>query len=685
MIREFKDIGEYELINCNENDRKIEFLKSLTIVPNEIFDEKLREKLKDKQYEIVFNFDTINNKIKIELGKEYSKNNRYEFFGFESPSNFSKIYFTTNNWDYHLKTIPQMINYINNNSTLNSKYENFKQYLKNIYDKFYKEIKSIKKDKKGNEKEQSYTYLDYDKLIDFQKEKFMEYCNNKRKEEKKKESLESDYIEYAYRNLIIKDIFQINETEYKSLNPNVFSLKIDGQYIQNIEEFKNDYIDIVYYSIKERFFNKKLNVSCDICGSSNNRVTDDIQIPTKFYITDKPYFFENLSGKNAYKSFSMCEKCYEEVRIGISEIEEKFSSKLFGNINYYLIPKNIKEIDDFALITRKIIERISYKKNKVEEDYQEIERIKKLENKTKNLLFDFLFWFIPERQPAAFVVIDNINDISYDRIKYMFDTLDNINNNLFYQYLNSKPNINDLYYFLFPNKYSHGEVDNKLYRKEIVTLYSSILKERKINYYYLISNFNFIFRKTFFNKEIKNDRDFLLFRPIKMNILISWLNKITKLEGGLNIMEGNSIVEITDNDVKEFFEIHKEIYSDNYFRQGLFLLGKLVNSILNEQKEKSSNFMDKINLEGIPVHRVRDLVFQVTDYLKIYKLFELENKTYSQMMDRLQGIENSNLSKDDVLFCILSGISFGRYLGTKYAALKDKNKDDINIKGEKNE
>jgi hypothetical protein len=48
VIREFKDIGEYELINCNENDRKIEFLKSLTIVPNEIFDEKLRKKLKDK-------------------------------------------------------------------------------------------------------------------------------------------------------------------------------------------------------------------------------------------------------------------------------------------------------------------------------------------------------------------------------------------------------------------------------------------------------------------------------------------------------------------------------------------------------------------------------------------------------------------------------------------------------------
>jgi hypothetical protein len=92
VIREFKDIGEYELINCNENDRKIEFLKSLTIVPNEIFDEKLRKKLKDKQYEIIFNLDTINNKIKIELGKEYSKNNRYKFFGFESPSNFSKIY-----------------------------------------------------------------------------------------------------------------------------------------------------------------------------------------------------------------------------------------------------------------------------------------------------------------------------------------------------------------------------------------------------------------------------------------------------------------------------------------------------------------------------------------------------------------------------------------------------------------
>ena len=95
MIRAFKDIGEYELRNCNEENRKIEFLNALTIIPNEneIHNEKVREKLKDKYREIIFNLDTKTNQIEIKLGEEYSYDKRYLFFGFKSPARLSENLF----------------------------------------------------------------------------------------------------------------------------------------------------------------------------------------------------------------------------------------------------------------------------------------------------------------------------------------------------------------------------------------------------------------------------------------------------------------------------------------------------------------------------------------------------------------------------------------------------------------
>ena len=63
----------------------------------------------------------------------------------------------------------------------------------------------------------------------------------------------------------------------------------------------------------------------------------------------------------------------------------------------------------------------------------------------------------------------------------------------------------------------------------------------------------------------------------------------------------------------------------------------------------------------------------VTEILNIYDKYGNNQLLHSQMMDRLQGIENSSLNKDEVVFYILSGISFGRYLGHKYSKNKEEN------------
>ena len=106
-------------------------------------------------------------------------------------------------------------------------------------------------------------------------------------------------------------------------------------------------------------------------------------------------------------------------------------------------------------------------------------------------------------------------------------------------------------------------------------------------------------------------------------------------------MEGSSAIEIGDEDIKEFFDIHKDTYGNNFYRQGLFLLGKLINSVKREQEKdkKTMTILNKINFDGIPVRRLKSFILDVSEALKIYDLFRFETKTYSSMMDRLQGIE----------------------------------------------
>lgn len=130
--------------------------------------------------------------------------------------------------------------------------------------------------------------------------------------------------------------------------------------------------------------------------------------------------------------------------------------------------------------------------------------------------------------------------------------------------------------------------------------------------------------------------------------------------------EGGSITEISKKEYRTFFETHKDIYGDNLYRQGLFLLGTVISKIKWAQKDKSSNFLKKLNFNGMLTRRIPSLVNQVRDYSNIYKVYE-EEGIWGNIMDRLQGIEKSALKPDEVVFYLLTGISFADYLGKKYA------------------
>lgn len=649
MIHTFQELGKKELEGLTESEKKRKFLLTQTIKPNE---PQPDDEDRDKYQEVVINLNTEKEEIEIKLGKEIAEENREEFFGFELLGRRSKkIYFTANNLYYHLLTIPQLIEYIK--EKLNQKdYSSFLEYLIELKQMFY------------TEKEQEKSYLKLEKFNTDIKSEIKTYLDNEVGHNTVRESLE-EYIS--------KDLLGSSKKTFIN-NLNVFSLKINNEYIMETK-FSNDYINIVYYERQGRFFSNserlvRKNALCSGCNQFK-QVTGKIDIPTKFYVTSSPNFFEDLEKKNAYKSFGICQECYQEIMVGIEKVKNNYSSQLFKSLNYYLIPENIENDYDRQL---KLINRLLSQER--DNFNHEVKLLKDI--RARNLKVDFLFWYRPQGQAAAFVVADSINDVYYSDLQELFSSLREINRSSLYKEslpAGLKPKLNSIYWLLFPNYKSHSNPDPKLYRKELLNLFNSILKQREVDYKYLIKNFVFIFRKRFFKNKRKIEN--IIYHPLQMNILLSWFNKITNLRGGITLKEGKNMTEIDNEDIKEFFSTHNQIYANNSYRQGLFILGKLMNEVLKEQQkeDKSANILDKLSFDGLPVRRVKKFVKDITEILNIYDKYQVNQLLHAQMMDRLQGVEDSELDKDEVVFYILSGISFGRYLGHKYGKNKQSKQE----------
>jgi CRISPR-associated protein Csh1 len=233
----------------------------------------------------------------------------------------------------------------------------------------------------------------------------------------------------------------------------------------------------------------------------------------------------------------------------------------------------------------------------------------------------------------------------------------------------------DIRFYLFPSDYSHVKADFKVYGKDLLNFLENFLHENKIGYHDLIHKFIDIYRRRF-NRGSKGRPDSL--SPFKMVLFITILDQINILKEEKPMNMGNAISEIKKQEYREFFQTHQRVYEENHYRQGFFLLGTIISKIVYAQKGKSATFMKKINLAGIPAHRVKNLVGEVKEYAAIYKIFE-DPGIWGNIMDRLQGIETSGMKGDEIVFYILTGISYEDYLRMKYFREKELNQE---LKGE---
>ena len=390
----------------------------------------------------------------------------------------------------------------------------------------------------------------------------------------------------------------------------------------------------------------------------------------KFYGTTNNLNFENVSNKNAYKSFAMCKECLYQVLTGMKYVENEFSAYLF-DLNAYLIPLEIRNISLNPLLYNKITKILKTNKKQYKNEIEHIREMLKKANR-KNLHFNLLFYFHPAGS-QQFDILKLISNIELNKLFSKLKVFDEMTNFYELDKIGKGTNaltLNNLRYYLFPSFLSHKKPDYKVYAKDLLNFLESFLTENKISYRALIQNFVAIFKKRLNRK--KMDR----LSAFKMNLFIDIFLKLKLIKYGGNMASGKSITAILKKEYQEFFDKHRDVYGENAYKQGLFLLGTVISKIIFVQKEKSSNFLKKLNFEGIPIRRIPFLINQVKDYENIYhkKIFQ-EKGVWGNIMDRLQGIEKSEMKSDEVVFYILSGISYEDYLGMKFSLEKKLNEN----------
>lgn len=676
MINNFREIGRVVLkrsdyFNTNQEiERRKIFLHHQSLVPF------IKKKGIDRAIALNFNLDK--REFCFELDRELVFQYRDYYFAFKvGSSNDQKKFLSTNNMQSFItKTFSDSCKYLDDRRGRKAPGKWLKTNISTTYDDFLNRVKDTfyrQEIQQNKKKEEVCFILDEQYLAADQKDIFLRVkqdMKDKQKDKTKKLDPVKIYLEFLKKKFLVGESTEL---------PSLFLVKFNGRHIMEMEEYRESYINLAYYDLLERFFVEDAIDSkvCHVCQEVKE-VIGNIPLSMKFYGTTNELFFENLRNKNAYKSFAVCRECLLEVLTGMKYVENHLLDRIF-DIDCFLIPNLDHDPHQFEEKLKRAAELIKTRDTRYKEHIDHLQDImKKSARKGRGFSFNMMFYSSSQ------------ND--FDILKYIF----NLELKPLLQKMQSFEDLTDKYqldqvaqyglrlwdirYYLFPSDRSHEKADFKVYGKDLLNFLEAFLHENKIGYHDLIHKFTDIYRRRF-NRGNRGRLDSL--SPFKMVMFITILNQIDILKEEKPMNMGNSISEITKQEYREFFQTHQRVYEGNHYRQGLFLLGTIISKIVYAQREKKATFMKKINLAGIPAHRVKNLIGEVKEYASIYTIFG-DPGIWGNIMDRLQGVETSGMKGDEIVFYILTGVSYQDYLGMKHGMekkLKQEAKGE-NDKGE---
>ncbi len=448
-----------------------------------------------------------------------------------------------------------------------------------------------------------------------------------------------------------------------------YALGIDGKFFHETE-YGPCYLDVLYYNIIDKQFAESKNVGyCHIC-SAETTLAKDVYLKQKFYGTQNPYYFDSTSPQMSSHAFSMCMDCYNEITVGTQYSATKLKTYLL-NLDCLVLPeigfanaaKSYQSIDPVCMhATGKLLCSREYSEKK--KDLQIL----------RNLLlsvseFSLFFFFKPSPTSQEFIVNRFIKGIS---LASLIEKTDNLNA-IYEEYKlveimhsNFALSFEHMRYLLLPSKESHPQLkpsDYQRINRDILSLLSTYLYSQVFDYSLMIKRFVEIYARRS-NHQDKNHSSFDLdLSPFMMSLYLKHLHNYKQINTYKKLEEKPMTTTLQNEKLLQYFADNVAVYEGNRHAQGLFILGCYIAEIEREQYRGGikRTAISKLNLRGIPLQKVHSVMAVMDDLRHVWKVYE-DPITDAYYRECLADVTKGSLSPEEVVFHILSGRAYSRYV-----------------------
>ena len=459
---------------------------------------------------------------------------------------------------------------------------------------------------------------------------------------------------------------------------NIISLKINGNYLGDLEIFKN----ILVSDAKENYFkkfgieSKSENKLCSICKKNSDEVYGFVNT-FNFYALDKRGFISGgFHQKGAWKNYPVCLNCALTLEEGRKYLRDNLNFNFYG-FRYLLIPKFVKGIQEE--IRNNILKKIELQKDP-QFGKKEITHLTSDENEILTLMSEqenflnnnFLFYSSPKGfDGAVFNILLYIEDILPSRLKRLFEVKEIVDQeeifkNCMVATFNDKGKKDGEksleFNFGVLRTFFPKVSNNRTFDKYFLDIVNKIFTKKPVDYDFLL---NFIMRK------IRDDS--INGYPTKIDalkafMLLNYLNELRYKKEETIKMEKSILPKEIGGEIKikieSFFDKFYNFFDSN-IKKAIFLEGVLTQKLLNIQRlPEVSNAQPgkepfRSRLKGLKLNekQIRKLLPEIQNKLEEYgKNYYRDLESIISNYFVLSG-NNWRLTNDEISFYFTLGMN----------------------------
>ena len=477
----------------------------------------------------------------------------------------------------------------------------------------------------------------------------------------------------------LENILEDLKEKYSQTN-NILSLKIDGKYVGEYEQFRKILLEKAKedYYYKSSFTTGKYSIAedklCVVCNENKAEVYGFVST-FKFYTVDKQGFVSGgFRQSDAWKNYPVCLECALILEEGKKFLDEHFNFGFYGH-KYLLIPKflisttedekeevfSIFEEQKNPEIREKIIRRITNDENEILE----------LTGEFKNYLnLNFLFYDAPKGiNGAVFNIVQFIEDVLPSRIKKIFDVKSELDEIPLFKNYNVSVYENNRITGERPLEFNFGILRNFFYNsvernpvsdKYFLDVVNKIFSSRPIDYDFILS---FIIEKirTDFAQGYSTTgntlKGFMILNFLKKLDLIEISKGDRKMEGTNNTNEQSKLKQKAEDFFNEFSD-----FFNTAAKKAVFLEGALAQFLLNIQYAEKNSQPFRARLKGLKMDKklIEKLLPEIQNKLEEY------GKNYYRELEEIiseylvASGPKWNLSNDEISYYFVLGMNLSK-------------------------